>query len=58
MAVGRITYNRRRFKLDKRTGRRVPVWRDKSEHLVQTDELALGHRPGHPHGLAADGCRR
>jgi DNA invertase Pin-like site-specific DNA recombinase/cell division septum initiation protein DivIVA len=38
IAVGRITYNRRRFKLDKRTGRRVPVWRDKSEHLVQTDE--------------------
>ena len=38
VAVGRITYNRRRFKLNKRTGQRVPVWRDKSEHMVQTDE--------------------
>ena len=38
VTIGRIAYNRRRFKLDKRTGRRVPVWRDKSEHLVQTDE--------------------
>jgi site-specific DNA recombinase len=36
--TGRITYNRRRFKLDKRTGRRVPVWRDEAEHLVQQDE--------------------
>jgi DNA invertase Pin-like site-specific DNA recombinase len=65
VAAGRITYNRRRFKLDKRTGRRVPVWRDKSEHMVQTEEslrliddatfqeaqnrLALHARP-HPSG--------
>ncbi len=38
VCTGRITYNRRRFKLDKRTGRRVPVWRDDEEHLVREDE--------------------
>ena len=38
IAVGRIVYNRRRFKLNKRTGRRVPVWRDESEHIAQNDE--------------------
>ncbi len=64
--VGRIVYNRRRFKLNKRTGRRVPVWRDESEHLVQNDErlriieddtftevqnrLALHARPGRDKG--------
>jgi len=36
--TGRIAYNRRRFKLNKRTGRRVPVWRGEAEHLVQQDE--------------------
>ena len=38
ICIGRIVYNRRRFKLNKRTGRRVPVWRDKSEHIVRDDE--------------------
>ncbi|HPP28892.1 MAG TPA: recombinase family protein [Phycisphaerae bacterium] len=38
ICIGRIVYNRRRFKLNKRTGRRVPVWRDESEHIVQSDE--------------------
>ena len=38
ICTGRIVYNRRRFKLNKRTGRRVPVWRDESEHLEQHDE--------------------
>ena len=38
VCTGRITYNRRHFKLDKRTGRRVPVWRDGEEHLVHEDE--------------------
>jgi site-specific DNA recombinase len=38
IAVGRVVYNRRRFKLNKRTGRRVPVWRDESEHIVQHEE--------------------
>ena len=38
VVLGRITYNRRWFKLNKRTGRRVPIWRDKSEHKVHTDE--------------------
>ncbi|GMV98284.1 MAG: hypothetical protein AMXMBFR83_26360 [Phycisphaerae bacterium] len=38
ICIGRVVYNRRRFKLDKRTGRRVPVWRDESEHLVQVEE--------------------
>ncbi len=38
ICTGRLIYNRRRFKLNKRTGRRVPVWRDESEHLVQHDE--------------------
>ena len=38
VCTGRITYNRRRFKLDKQTGRRVPVWRDGEEHLVHEDE--------------------
>jgi len=36
--TGRIAYNRRRFKINKRTGRRVPVWRGEAEHLVQQDE--------------------
>jgi len=38
ICIGRIVYNRRRFKLNKRTGRRVPVWRDESEHIVQNEE--------------------
>lgn len=38
IAVGRIVYNRRRFKLNKRTGRRVPVWRDESKHIAQNEE--------------------
>jgi len=36
--TGRIAYNRRRFKLNKRTGRRVPVWRGEADHLVQQNE--------------------
>jgi len=38
ICIGRIIYNRRKYKLNKRTGRRVPVWRDASEHIVQHDE--------------------
>ncbi|HNQ22461.1 MAG TPA: recombinase family protein [Phycisphaerae bacterium] len=38
ICVGRIIYNRRKYKINKRTGKRVPVWRDDSEHLVQTEE--------------------
>jgi len=38
ICIGRIIYNRRKYKLNKRTGRRVPVWRDASEHIVQNDE--------------------
>ena len=38
ICIERIVYNRRRFKLNKRTGRRVPVWRDESEHIVQNEE--------------------
>jgi hypothetical protein len=38
ICIGRLVYNRRRFKLNKNTGRRVPVWRDPSEHFVQQDE--------------------
>ena len=28
ISIGKLVYNRRRFKLNKNTGRRVPVWRD------------------------------
>ena len=38
ISIGKLVYNRRRFKLNKNTGRRVPVWRDPSEHFVQQDE--------------------
>jgi len=36
--TGRIAYNRRRFKLNRQTGRRVAVWRGEAEHLVQQNE--------------------
>ncbi|HUU96945.1 MAG TPA: recombinase family protein, partial [Phycisphaerae bacterium] len=36
--TGRVVYNRRRFKLNKATGRRVPVWRGEAEHLAHQDE--------------------
>ncbi len=38
ICTGRVVYNRRRFRLDRRTGRRVPVRRDESEHLIRQDE--------------------
>lgn len=38
ICIGRIIDDRRKYKLNKRTGRRVPVWRDASEHIVQNDE--------------------
>ena len=36
--TGQMSYLRRRFKLNKTTGKRVPVRRDPSEHLTRQDE--------------------
>ncbi len=36
--TGKLTYNRRRFRLNKKTGNRVPVFRESDEHLVRQDE--------------------
>lgn len=38
MLTGEVRYLRRCFKLDRRTGRRVPRWTDESRHLVNRDE--------------------
>ena len=38
IAVGRLRYNRRKFRLNKQTGRRVPIWRDEEDHQDYVDE--------------------
>ena len=38
IVVGKVRYNRRKFKLNHKTGRRVPVFKDGSQHLCKHDE--------------------
>ncbi len=38
ICIGRLVYNRRRFKINKHSGKRVPVWRDEADHMVHQDE--------------------